>query len=76
MPTSDSVISTSLFAPPSCILVSIILLKDFKEKCFNYDLDIEHELIITCLNNNHDFNMINQFWPDIASSHYANSVQN
>ena len=34
--------------------------KDFKEKCLDYDLDIEHELIITCLNNNHDFNMISQ----------------
>ena len=37
-----------------------VVSKDFKEKCLEYDLDIEHELIITCLNNNHDHNMINQ----------------
>jgi hypothetical protein len=34
--------------------------KDFKENCLNYDLDIEHELIIICLKNNHEFNMISQ----------------
>ena len=34
--------------------------KDFKEKCLDYDLDIEHELIIICLKNNHEFNMNSQ----------------
>ncbi len=34
--------------------------KQFKEDCLYYDLDMEHELIVMCLKNNHDINMITQ----------------
>ncbi len=34
--------------------------KKFKENCLYYELNTENELIITCLKNNHDFNMITQ----------------
>ena len=36
------------------------IIKDFKNNCLEYDNDIQSELIITCLNNNHDYKMINQ----------------
>ncbi len=34
--------------------------KDFKNTCVEFDKNTETDLILTCLNNNHDFNMINQ----------------
>jgi len=34
--------------------------KDFKNSCVEFDKNTETDLILTCLNNNHDFNMINQ----------------
>ncbi len=34
--------------------------KDFKNTCAEFDKNTETDLILTCLNNNHDFNMINQ----------------
>jgi hypothetical protein len=33
---------------------------DFKNTCVEFENNTETELIITCLNNNHDFSMINQ----------------
>ena len=33
---------------------------EFKNKCIEYESNTETELIITCLNNNHDYSMINQ----------------
>jgi hypothetical protein len=33
---------------------------DFKNTCVKFENNTETELIITCLNNNHDFSMINQ----------------
>jgi hypothetical protein len=37
-----------------------LITKQFKEDCLYYDLDTEHELIVMCLKNNHDINMITQ----------------
>jgi hypothetical protein len=34
--------------------------KQFKEDCLYYDLNTEHELIVMCLKNSHDINMITQ----------------
>jgi hypothetical protein len=31
-----------------------------QEDCLYYDFDTEHELIVMCLKNNHDINMITQ----------------
>ena len=36
------------------------IIKDFKEDCLKVEDNIESELIRICLNNIHDFNMINQ----------------
>ena len=33
---------------------------EFKNKCIEYASNMETELIITCLNNKHDYSMINQ----------------
>jgi hypothetical protein len=34
--------------------------KQFKEDCLYYDLNTEHELIVMCLKNSHNINMITQ----------------
>ena len=36
------------------------IIKKFKEDCLMFQQDTESELIIICLNNNHDYNMITQ----------------
>ena len=33
---------------------------NFKEKCLEFETNTESDLIITCLNNNSDYSMINQ----------------
>ena len=37
-----------------------IIVNGFKEDCLSYEQDIESELIITCLRNNNDREMLNQ----------------
>jgi hypothetical protein len=39
---------------------NITITNTFKRDCGEYDLDIEYELIKTCLDNNHDYSMITQ----------------
>jgi hypothetical protein len=36
------------------------IVKKFKIDCLNVEESIEKELILTCLNNNHDYKMIDQ----------------
>ena len=38
----------------------VTVTKNFKRDCGEYEMDIEYELIKTCLENNHDFSMISQ----------------
>ena len=43
------------------VIANIIkVTKDFKEKCLLVDINTASDLIIKCLNNNKDYNMINQ----------------
>ena len=36
------------------------IMNNFKDKCLIIDKTTENDLIITCLNNNHDYRMIEQ----------------
>ena len=38
----------------------VTVTKEFKEKCLEFENNTESDLIITCLNNNSDYSMINQ----------------
>jgi len=38
----------------------VTVTKEFKEKCLEFEINTESDLIITCLNNNSDYSMINQ----------------
>ena len=56
-----SIICNNLNLRSSEVISNInTIIKDFKEDCLKVEDNIESELIRICLNNNHDFNMINQ----------------
>ena len=56
-----SIICNNLNLRSSDVISNInTIIKDFKEDCLKVEDNIESELIRICLNNNHDFNMINQ----------------
>ena len=43
------------------VIANIIkVTKEFKEKCLQFDINTANDLIITCLTNNNDYNMIKQ----------------